>query len=209
MACGSQGRREQTGVSDQDNGLIISDQMTAAHEPYFKELATLVCEGLNDVGFVYCPGDMMATNPQWRQPLKVWQSYFTNWIEEPDNMAQMLASVMFDLRPIAGDSALFEGLQSATMDKAQRNSIFIRQMVGNSLKHAPPLGFFRNLTLIRSGEHKNTLDMQHAGVVPVVDLGRVYAQKGGTDVANTRDRLVAAGHAGGGWCCDDRGRHCQ
>ena len=196
VACGSQGRREQTGVSDQDNGLIISDQMTAAHEPYFKELATRVCDGLNDVGFVYCPGDMMATNPQWRQPLKVWQSYFTNWIEEPDNMAQMLASVMFDLRPIAGDTALFEGLQSATMDKAQRNSIFIRQMVGNSLKHAPPLGFFRNLTLIRSGEHKNTLDMKHAGVVPVVDLGRVYALKGGTYVANTRDRLVAAGKAG-------------
>lgn len=196
VACGGQGRREQTGVSDQDNGLIISDQMTAAHEPYFKELATLVCDGLNEVGFVYCPGDMMATNPRWRQPLKVWQSYFTNWIEEPDNMAQMLASVMFDLRPIAGDSALFEGLQSATMDTAQRNSIFIRQMVGNSLKHAPPLGFFRNLTLIRSGEHKNTLDMKHAGVVPVVDQGRVYALKGGTYVANTRDRLVAAGKAG-------------
>ena len=142
------------------------------------------------------PAIMMATNPQWRQPLKVWQSYFHDWIEEPDTMAQMLASVMFDLRPIAGDTALFEGLQSATMDKAQRNSIFIRQMVGNSLKHAPPLGFFRNLTLIRTGEHKNTLDMKHAGVVPVVDLGRVYALKGGTYVANTRDRLVAAGKAG-------------
>lgn len=195
-ACGSQGRREQTGVSDQDNCLILGNDFLPSQDSYFGELARFVCDGLNDVGFVYCPGDMMATNPKWRQPLNVWQGYFQTWIAEPDDMAQMLASVMFDLRLIGGDQNLFDDLQSNTLDRAQRNSIFIRQMIANSLKHMPPLGFFRSLSVIRTGAHKNRLDMKHAGIVPIVDLGRVYALKTGTTCANTRHRLKAAEDGG-------------
>ncbi|MEL7115963.1 MAG: putative nucleotidyltransferase substrate binding domain-containing protein [Pseudomonadota bacterium] len=195
-ACGSQGRREQTGVSDQDNCLIIDDAMTPDHDAYFKDLAQFVSDGMNDVGFVYCPGDMMATNPRWRQPYAKWKSYFQNWIAEPDEEAQMLASVMFDLRPIAGKAELFQDLQSETLQLAKKNSIFVRHMVGNSLKHTPPLNFFRGLSLIRSGEHKNRVDLKHAGVVPITDLGRVYALKGGITALNTRERIEAAGAAG-------------
>jgi CBS domain-containing protein len=75
---------------------------------YFAELAKFVCDGLNTCGYVYCPGDMMATNPRWCQPVKVWKSYFEGWIDKPDPMAQMLSSVMFDLRPIGGHEPLFE-----------------------------------------------------------------------------------------------------
>ncbi|MDP7149886.1 MAG: putative nucleotidyltransferase substrate binding domain-containing protein [Paracoccaceae bacterium] len=195
-ACGSQGRQEQTGVSDQDNCLILDDAATPAHDPYFEALATFVCDGLAQVGFIHCPGDMMATNPRWRQPRRVWQEYFAKWIDQPDNEAQMLASVMFDLRAIAGTSDLLEGLQNETLDMARKNSIFVSHMVGNSLKHTPPLSLFRGFALIRSGEHKNTVDLKHAGVVPIIDLARVYALSAGIDAVNTRKRLQAAGAAG-------------
>ena len=195
-ACGSQGRREQTGVSDQDNCLILSDEATPAHDAYFAKLAQFVSDGLDETGFIYCPGDMMATNPRWRQPRRVWRDYFAKWIAEPDTEAQMLASVMFDLRPIAGTTALFDDLQSETLSMARANSIFVSHMVGNSLKHAPPLGLFRGLATIRSGEHKNTLDLKMAGVVPIIDLARVYALSGAIEAVNTRDRLVAAGEDG-------------
>ncbi|MEM9910545.1 MAG: DUF294 nucleotidyltransferase-like domain-containing protein [Pseudomonadota bacterium] len=195
-ACGSQGRREQTGVSDQDNCIIIDDAMTKEQAPYFENLARFVSDGLNETGFVYCPGDMMATNPRWRQPAKVWRGYFANWVSEPDEEAQMLASVMFDLRPIAGETALFADLQSKTLKLAKENSIFVRHMIGNSLKHTPPLGWFGGLSLIRSGAHKNRLDLKLAGVVPIVDLGRVYALKGGITALNTRERIKIAGETG-------------
>jgi CBS domain-containing protein len=195
-ACGSQGRREQTGVSDQDNCLIIDDDMTEADDAYFARLARFVSDGLNEIGFIYCPGDMMATNPRWRQPRRVWQRYFAKWIAEPDEEAQMLASVMFDLRPIAGETSLFEDMQEQTLAAARKNSIFVRHMIGNSLKHTPPIGFFGGLSVIRSGAHKNKVDFKHAGVVPVVDLGRVYALKGGLSEVNTRERITAAGAAG-------------
>lgn len=196
LACGSQGRQEQTGVSDQDNCLFLDDAVTAEQMPYFQELAAFVCDGLNECGYVYCPGDMMATNPQWCQPVRMWKEYFRGWIHKPDPMAQMLASVMFDLRPIGGTTSLFEDLQEDTLKAAESNSIFVAHMIGNSLKHTPPLGLLRGFATIRSGEHKNTLDMKHNGVVPVVDLGRVYALQGQLTAVNTRARLEEAGAAG-------------
>ncbi len=193
LACGSQGRQEQTGVSDQDNCLILHDDVRETdRDGYFADLARFVCDGLNACGYVYCPGDMMATNPRWCQPVSVWKSYFAGWIETPDPEAQMLASVMFDLRPIGGDHTLFEGLQEDTLKLAGKNSIFVAHMISNSLKHTPPLGLLRGFATIRSGEHKNQLDLKHNGVVPVVDLGRIYALQAGLGAVNTRARLEAA-----------------
>ncbi len=192
LACGSQGRQEQTGVSDQDNCLILSDTVREADLPYFAALAKFVSDGLDRCGYFYCPGDMMATNPRWCQPLQVWRDYFRGWIDRPDPMAQMLASVMFDLRPIGGDERLFDSLRQDTLAAASKNSIFTAHMISNSLKHQPPLGLLRGLATIRSGEHRNQLDLKHSGVVPVVDLGRIYALQGQLGPVNTRARLEAA-----------------
>ncbi|MGK7754424.1 MULTISPECIES: DUF294 nucleotidyltransferase-like domain-containing protein [unclassified Roseovarius] len=196
LACGSQGRQEQTGVSDQDNCLILSDDATDADMPWFASLAKFVSDGLDTCGYFYCPGDMMATNPRWCQPLRVWRGYFDDWIARPNPEAQMLASVMFDLRPIGGDTTLFDTLQTNTLAKAAKNSIFTAHMISNSIKHQPPLGLLRGLATIRSGEHRNRLDLKHNGVVPVTDLGRIYALQGQLRQVNTRARLEAAQAAG-------------
>ncbi len=196
LACGSQGRQEQTGVSDQDNCLILEDGVDAVGLAYFAKLAKFVSNGLNTCGYVYCPGDMMATNPRWCQPLAVWQKYFDGWIHKPSKEAQMLASVMFDLRPIGGDKTLFDGLQRETLKKASGNSIFTAHMASNALTHATPLGLLRGLATISSGDHRKTIDTKLNGVVPVVDLGRMYALQGQLTEVNTRARLKAALNAG-------------
>ncbi|MCA2014077.1 DUF294 nucleotidyltransferase-like domain-containing protein [Cereibacter sphaeroides] len=196
LACGSQGRQEQTGVSDQDNCLILDDSVTEGDRPYFKALAKFVSDGLNTAGYVYCPGDMMATAERWCQPKAVWRQYFRGWIDTPSPEAQMLASVMFDLRPIGGTTALFRDLQEETLAAASKNSIFVAHMISNSLKHHPPLGLLRGFATIRSGEHKNHIDMKANGVVPVTDIGRVYALRGELTEVNTRARIEAAEDAG-------------
>ncbi len=196
LACGSQGRQEQTGVSDQDNCIMIDDSMAEGDMEYFLKLARIVSDGLNTAGYYYCPGDMMATNPRWCQPVSKWRRYFRGWIDTPDPEAQMLASVMFDLRPIGGDVALFRNLQAETLEAASKNSIFVAHLTSNALKHQPPLGLLRNFATIRSGEYKNHVDMKLGGVVPVTDLARVYALKGRLTPVNTRERLLAAESAG-------------
>jgi len=196
LACGSQGRQEQTGISDQDNCLILDDSATEDDMAYFARFAKFVSDGLNTAGYFYCPGDMMATNPRWCQPVRVWRRYFRGWIDTPVPEAQMLASVMFDLRPIGGTPALFRDLQAETLQAAAKNTIFVAHMISNSLKHQPPLGLLRGFATIRSGEHKNHIDMKLGGVVPVADLARVYALQGKLTPVNTRARLEAAEHAG-------------
>jgi len=196
LACGSQGRQEQTGISDQDNCLILDDSVTPADMDYFAQLAKYVSDGLNTAGYYYCPGDMMATSPRWCQPQRVWRRYFRGWIDTPNPEAQMLASVMFDLRPIGGTPALFRDLQAETLELAAKNTIFVAHMIANSLKHQPPLGLLRGFATIRSGEHKNHIDMKLNGVVPVADLARIYALQGRLTAVNTRARLEAAEHAG-------------
>ncbi|MEX1662915.1 DUF294 nucleotidyltransferase-like domain-containing protein [Thioclava sp. 15-R06ZXC-3] len=197
LACGSQGRQEQTGVSDQDNCLFLDDAVTEADMVYFRALAKIVSDGLDACGYVYCPGDMMATNPRWCQPVRVWRSYFDGWISKANPEAQMLASVMFDLRAIGGNGAsLFTELQAETLTRASKNSIFVAHMIANSLKHAPPLGLLRGFATIRSGEYRNHIDMKHNGVVPVTDLARIYALQARLSVVNTRARLAEAEAAG-------------
>ncbi len=193
LACGSQGRREQTGVSDQDNCLILDNAVTKDDMVYFDTLARFVTDGLNTAGYVYCPGEMMASTPRWRQPLSVWLDYFRGWIATPNPEAQMLSSVMFDLRPIGGTAdGLLETLQGETLQAASKNSIFVAHMVANSLKHRPPLGLLRGLATLRSGEHRNTIDMKANGVVPIIDLARLYALMAELRPVNTRKRIEAA-----------------
>lgn len=193
LACGSQGRREQTGVSDQDNCLILNDAVTKDDLTYFEALASFVTDGLHAAGYVYCPGEMMASTPRWRQPLSVWQDYFRGWIATPNPEAQMLASVMFDLRAIGGNATgLLETLQGETLAAASKNSIFVAHMVANSLKHRPPLGLLRGFATLRSGEHRNAIDMKANGVVPVTDLARLYALMAELRPVNTRKRIEAA-----------------
>lgn len=193
IVVGSEARHEQTAVSDQDNGLLLDDSYDEAkHGDYFRALAKFVCDGLNDCGYIYCPGDVMATNDKWRQPLSQWKKYFAKWIDSPEPEALMLSSVFFDMRSIYGEERLYTELRDFVLKKAAGNRIFLSFMAGNALSHQPPLGFFKNFVLIRGGEHDHTFDMKHSGVVPIIDLARTYALDAGLSEVNTEDRLKAA-----------------
>lgn len=196
VVAGSQARREQTIHSDQDNAIILAEPVSAEQEDYFARLAAFVSDGLNACGYVYCPGEVMATNQKWRQPLATWQKYFHEWIEHPEPRALMLASIFFDMRVLYGDKNLLERLQADILRRTRDNGIFIAYMAANALSHRPPLGFFRNFVLVHDGKHDDTLDIKHRGIVPIIDLARVYALSKGLPQVNTGQRLQAAVESG-------------
>lgn len=196
LAGGSQARNEQTSHSDQDNALIISDDLQEEDKKYFENLSGFVCDGLDACGYIYCPGEAMASNPQWRQTLKIWTEKFSHWISSPEPKALMLSSIFFDLRPVYGQSSLFDKLQDNVLKKTKNNEFFISHMVGNALTHQPPIGFFRNFVMVQDEKHKNTLDVKHRGVVPIVDIARVIALDQGIKATNTVERLDAAFQCG-------------
>ena len=197
LAAGSLARLEQTAHSDQDNGLLLADDYRPEdHGAYFEGLARFVSDGLNACGYVYCPGNVMASNPQWRQPLSVWKRYFAGWINNPEPKALMHSSIFFDLRCLHGEKALFAELQHQVLEYGRKNRIFLAYMAANALQYQPPLGFFRNFVMIRGGDHNHTLDLKHNGVVPIIDLARVYALAASLEAVNTGDRLEAVAGKG-------------
>ncbi|MFQ3219094.1 MAG: CBS domain-containing protein [Paraglaciecola sp.] len=189
LAAGSQARQEQLAHSDQDNALIICDTMKPEDDVWFMGLATFVSDGLAECGFIYCPGDIMATNKQWRQPQKIWQQYFDKWVDTPSPKALLNSSVFFDLSTIHGDVNLLEKVRQRMLAKTKNSTLFIAHMSSNALRSRPPLGFFRDFVLIQDGKHNATLDLKHNGIAPIVDLARIYALSEGVSAVNTLERL--------------------
>ena len=197
IVAGSLARNEQTVHSDQDNALILSDEFDAAvHDEYFQKLSQSVSDGLNACGYVYCPGEVMATTKKWRQPLSVWRGYFNHWINSPEQKALMYSSIFFDLRCVYGDQSLLETLRQEVLKQSHGNTIFLAHMASNALQFHPPLGLFRRFVLEKGGIEEKALNMKKRGVVPIADLARVYALAAGVSALNTQDRLEAAADAG-------------
>jgi len=197
IVAGSMARNEQTAISDQDNGIILSDDYNEEeHAEYFIKLSGKVCDGLNDCGYVYCPGNVMASNEKWRQPAKIWKAYFNKWIDEPEPMALMQSSIFFDLRCVFGDEELLAEVREPVLNKTKDNSIFLGLLAANALKFRPPIGLFRNFVMENNGHEEKALNMKKRGLTPIVDLARVYALSAGLTEINTQQRLLAASEAG-------------
>jgi CBS domain-containing protein len=192
FAIGSLGRQELTSHSDQDNALILADDYDASqHADYFENLAKFVSDALDACGFYYCPGDVMATNPEWRKPLRNWLACFTKWVDTPEPKALLLACNFFDMRLIQGDETLFTTLQQHAVQHARKNTVFHAYLAGNAMQQHPPLGFFRQFLLIHDGEHDDTFDLKLRGLLPITDLARLFSLVEGVTAVNTFERIRA------------------
>jgi CBS domain-containing protein len=191
LGFGSQARAEQLLGADQDNGIVIDDSVQEQQLPWFEQLATFVCDGLNSCGYVYCPGEVMASTLQWRQPLSSWQQKVQRWVSIPTPDAAMRVSIFFDLRCIYGASTLCDQLQKTMLEKSSANSIFLAALAANALDTRPPLGIFRRFVLDRDGEHRDYLDLKKRGVLPITEMVRLRALANKISAVNTQERLQA------------------
>ncbi len=184
---GSEGRMEQTLLTDQDNALVYAEELPGAAD-YFARLSQRVIDQLIQAGFPPCPGGYMATN--WRRPLDQWMRLFRGWIETPEPQALLEASIFFDFRQVHGELDL-EPLE-ALCARAGEHRIFLAHMARITTRFQPPLGFFRRIRQDQEGK----VDLKKGGVAPIVALARVYALEGGVRARPTLDRLEAAANAG-------------
>ena len=196
MVLGSKARYEQALGSDQDHALILADDLPEGADEYFAELADLVVEGLIDAGYTRCPGDVMATNPRWRQGITAWQREFTRWVTEPTSDAVLTASIFFDSRALHGDHTLHTQLADHVISLTPDGKRFLAHLAKEAVANEPPLGFFRGFVLAKEGEHKDTLDLKRGGIGAIVDLARVHALAKGLAPVSTQARLLAAAAAG-------------
>lgn len=191
LAFGSQARQDQAAGADQDNALLLEQESDENSELYFKQLAEIVCTGLDKCGFPYCLGDIMAINPKWRCALTQWKTYFYDWIKTPQPHALLNASIFFDMRPIYGQKTLFDELQNSVLQQTKNNDIFIAALTQNAIQQTPPLGFFKNFVIERDGSEVKGIDLKHKGIALINDIARIYALANGIKAVNSQQRLSA------------------
>lgn len=195
MILGSEGRSEQTLKTDQDNAIVYADDIPASGadaesvSAYFLEYGKVACKLLDDAGYDFCEGEVMAQNPRWCQPLSVWKQYFTSWIRagEPEDLLQ--ASIFFDFRTGYGERGLVRELREHLFGSLGGWSGFFRNMTENALYFKPPIGFFRNFVVESKGEHRNAFDIKRA-IMPITDFARIYALQHKIEETNTMERLT-------------------
>jgi CBS domain-containing protein len=174
---GSSGRKEEIIATDQDNALICREQVPAA-------LAVNVSESLARLGFPKCPGDYMASNERWSQTLPVWQGYFQQWFADPIPDHVRYLSVFLDMRPVYGETALYDALVEAIRPVV--TAAAVRLLAYDAVELEPPLGISGILRL-----HKG-VDLKIYGIYPIVNGARVLALDSGMlEITNTRERLEA------------------
>lgn len=191
ISVGSEGRGEQTLVTDQDNAIIFEDvaedQAKIGHE-YFHEFATKVCTWLDEVGYQFCKGEIMAMTPKWCQPISVWKSYFSKWIGDSTPEDLMDVSIFFDFRCLYGDSRFVGELHEHVRGLAQNQKAFLYQMAQNTLLFKVPVDFFGKLTVESGGDYPNTFNIKHV-IAQIVGFARIYAIFYGLEITNTLQRI--------------------
>lgn len=195
MVLGSQARNETALGSDQDNAIILADDAGPEGERYVAALAEKVVAGLAECGYPLCDGDVMATNPRWRQSLTGWRREFARWLHEPTPAALLNAGIFFDARALAGDTSLFTSLYQGVQAQAKQSTRFLAFMAAQAVKHEPPLGFFRGFVLQKEGDHKDTLNLKWGGIGAVQETARVYALAAGSPAMRTHERIADAANA--------------
>jgi CBS domain-containing protein len=195
IAFGSEGRKEQTYSTDQDNALVYADlhgpeSRTARPEEYFGTFASWVNDMLVRCGFPPCSGRYMAGNPRWRQPLSVWKRYFTEWISTPTAEAVLSSVILFDFRPVHGKAHLADELRAHLHREVGRHELFLKFLAALTVKVRPPLGFFRQFEVEREGPHRGEINLKFRVIAPLVNALRLFSLEKGVTETSTLRRIA-------------------
>ncbi len=193
LVFGSEARQEQTLYTDQDNGILFHAETQTEAEAIRRQLLPLakaINEALHECGFTWCPGRIMASNPELCLSFSEWQQRFAGLVRETSPQNLLLSTIFFDFRGLWGSTEAVEQLRHQVLAQSKENPAFQRALAQSALQHRPPLGgLFRDFTLSKKGEHKNTLNLKTEGLTPFVDGMRVLALSHGVAAVNTLERL--------------------
>ncbi len=191
LALGSEGRQEQTLLTDQDNALLYDDpEPDKAKEAseYFLALGTFVCDRLDQVGYRFCEGGIMAKNPRWNLPRGMWRQQFSHWIHNADPQELLELNMLFDFRCVSGEQQFSRDLRSWVFDQMEQYPLFFLHFAQNALLYKPPISWTGNLQTNSTEDGVKALSLKEA-LMPIVNFSRLYALRHRIDSTNTLDRL--------------------
>ena len=190
ICLGSEGRKEETLFTDQDNAIIYEDVPEESEEEvvnYFQKLGERVCNALDYIGYSYCKGNIMAKNPKWCKPLSAWENYFNGWITTPVSQNLLEATIFFDFRNVFGDEFLTESLSISISDTIKNNPLFLYHLANNTYNTKPSHISSGN---ILSDKNADTLNLKDP-ISIITMFVRTYSLQNNIVCPNTIERLTA------------------
>ena len=191
LGLGSEGRREQTLFTDQDNALIFSGPSTEVAFDYFKRFSSWVVEGLGQCGIPLCKGGVMASHPKYFGNTEQWRQRTEGWIRTPvlEEKELMDTYVFLDFRSISGELSLEKELKSHVLRRIQEYPSFLKSLAQPMVSIPIPIGFFKNFIVEKTGKYKNRLNIKLNGLVPLITCIKILALHQGIGETNTLERI--------------------
>lgn len=193
LSLGSEGREEQLLRTDQDNAIIYEDvpqELQDKAAEFFLKIGAEMVEVLIHCGISPCPGNIMASNSKWVQPISTWKDYFSEWILRPTEEAILNSTIFFDYRAIGGTNFLADQLTDHIYEEVRKKHFFLNFLAKNAYLKPAPLGFFRGFMVERSGEHRDQFDIKARAMMPLADLARLLVLSHGVvGINNTFKRF--------------------
>jgi CBS domain-containing protein len=191
LGLGSEGRREQTLFTDQDNAIIFEDSLSDNSHEYFMRLSERIVQGLHECGIPLCKGNVMATNPKFFGSLRQWKERTASWIRNTDlsEPGLMDTYVFLDFRSIHGDQALEKELRRYTNELIAENLFFLKSMAERIITIPMPIGFLKHFIVEKTGKYKDRLNIKLYGLVPLITCIKILSLQYGLTETNTLERI--------------------
>lgn len=178
LSLGSQARKEQLVLSDQDNMIVYEDVSADKHRDvkfYFVQLAKLVISNMESLGYKPCPNEHLASNIKWCKSLSDFTSIYTNCIKSPGENMSDFSGIFFDFEYIYGETKIKDSLEIAIYQSLTNNKIFFDYVGNQILKLQPPLTFFKKFAVEDNGVHKDLFNLKQKGLQFYIDAARMFA----------------------------------
>ncbi|WP_264564176.1 DUF294 nucleotidyltransferase-like domain-containing protein [Flavobacterium sp. N3904] len=178
LSIGSQGRKEQLLLTDQDSILVFEDVLPDKYRDvrdYFLKLGKKTTQTLEKTGYELCPNGHMGSNMLWCKSFTDWTKQYDSWMNTPGENSNDLSSIFFDLELVFGEKKIYEALENLIFKNLENNSLFFDFLGNDALKKSSPLTFFRKFVLEEEGPNKDKFDIKTRALMPLIDGARLFA----------------------------------
>ncbi|MGI9133106.1 MAG: DUF294 nucleotidyltransferase-like domain-containing protein, partial [Rhodoferax sp.] len=162
---GSEGRGEQLLKTDQVNGLVLRDGYQCSTD--LAEVCRQFSLALADFGYPSCPGNIMVSNPHWRQSVTEFSRMVGMWSVTGTPDALMELAIFMDAHAVCGDVELLAQIRSAVFDLSSGNEAMLARFAAAINFFGSSHGWWNRLLALgdREGEQ---LDLKKIGTFPLV-----------------------------------------
>jgi CBS domain-containing protein len=177
LSIGSQGRKEQLLLTDQDSILVFEDVAADKYRDvknYFMKLAKKAVSMLEIIGYEQCQNGHLASNMIWCKSLTEWIKQYSNWMNSPGEKNNEISSVFFDYEIAFGEQKIEDAISDIIFVNAKKNKLFFDYLGNDALRKPPPLSFFKKFNVEETGLNKGKFDIKNRAILPLVDGARLF-----------------------------------